>query len=257
VKNILTVIRKELHSYFVSPVAYVVLTGFTLLAGWFFFNLLSRFNYLLTLYSTFRGPEATLDLNLNDYVVSPLLSNLTVVLVIMVPLITMRSFAEEKKSGTYELLLTSPLTMWEIVLGKFFASFLFGLIMILLTAIYPVILIIYGRPELGMILSGYLGIILMATVFISVGLLTSSVTENQIVAAVSCFVILLLLYVLSWPADTTGGALGEVLKYLSVTEHFGEMTRGLIDSKDIIYYLSLIILSLFLTNRSVESIRWR
>jgi ABC-2 type transport system permease protein len=253
-KNILTLVGKEIHSYFVSPIAYVVLTGF---AGWFFFNLLSRFNYLLTLYSSFKGPEAVMDLNLNEYVVSPLLSNLTVVLVIMVPLITMRSFAEEKKSGTYELLLTSPLTMWEIVLGKFFAAFLFGLIMIGLTAIYPAILIIYGSPELGMIFSGYLGLILMATVFISVGLLTSSITENQIVAAVSCFVILLLLYVLSWPADTTGGALGEVLKYLSVTEHFSELARGLVDSRDLIYYLSLIVLSLFLTNRSVESIRWR
>lgn len=256
-KNILTLVGKELHSYFVSPIAYVVLTGFTLLAGWFFFNLLSRFNYLLTLYSSFKGPEAVMDLNLNEYVVSPLLSNLTVVLVIMVPLITMRSFAEEKKSGTYELLLTAPLTIWEIVLGKFFAAFVFGLIMIGLTAIYPAILIIYGKPELGMIFSGYLGLILMATVFISVGLLTSSITENQIVAAVSCFVILLLLYVLSWPADTTAGALGEVLKYLSVTEHFSELARGLVDSRDLIYYLSLIILSLFLTNRSVESIRWR
>jgi ABC-2 type transport system permease protein len=257
VKNIMTIVKKELHSYFVSPIAYVVLTGFALLAGWFFFNLLSRFNYLLTMYSTFRGPEATMDLNLNEYVISPLLSNLTVVLVIMVPLITMRSFAEEKKSGTYELLLTSPLTIWEIVLGKFLGSLFFGLIMILLTVIYPAMLLVYGRPELGMILSGYLGLILLTTVFISVGLLASSVTENQIVAAVICFVVLLLLYVLSWPADTTAGALGKILEYLSITEHFSQMTKGLIDTKDVIYFLSLIILALFLTNRSVESIRWR
>ena len=123
-RNVLTIVGKELRAYFVSPVAYVVLTGFLLLGGWFFFNLLSRFSLMLTLYTQFQGGEAANRLNLNDYVIAPLMHNLSIVLVILVPMITMRSFAEEKKNGTYELLLTSPIRTGELVLGKFLASLL-------------------------------------------------------------------------------------------------------------------------------------
>lgn len=256
-KNILVIAGKEIRSLFVSPIAYVVLTGFLLLGGWFFFNLLFRFSHLLTLYTGLQNPQGLQGLNLNDHVIAPLLHNLTIVLVIMVPIITMRSFAEEKKSGTYELLLTSPLTVSQLVLGKFLGTLSFVLVMILLTGIYPAILLFYGNPELGILASGYLGLFLLAVVFVSVGLLTSSLTENQIVAAVSCFVILLLLYVLSWPAETTGADLGDLLKYLSVIEHFNEMVKGVIDTKDVVYFLTLILLSLFLTHRSVEASRWR
>jgi gliding motility-associated transport system permease protein len=257
VKNILAIAAKDIRSQFVSPIAYVVLTGFLLLAGWFFFNLLARFNFLLQLYQGFRNPEAIQRLNLNDFVISPLLHNLSVVLVILVPVITMRSFAEEKRSGTYELLMTSPLSITEIVLGKFLGAFVFMFVMVLLTGIYPLILLVYGNPEIGVILGGFLGLLLLATAFVSVGLLTSSFTENQIIAAVSCLVILLLLYVISWPAETAGATMGAVLKYLSLTEHFGEMVKGVIDTRDVFYFASVIGLSLFLTQRSVESLRWR
>lgn len=254
-RNVLTIAGKELRSLFVSPIAYVVLTGFLLLGGWFFFNLLFRFSYLLTVYTGLQNSEGLQGLNLNEYVMSPLLHNLTIVLVIMIPLISMRAFAEEKRSGTYELLLTSPLTVTEIVVGKLLGAVAFVGIMILLTAIYPAILLLYGNPELGVIAAGYLGLFLLAAVFVSVGLLTSSLTENQIVAAVACFVVLLLLYVISWPAETAGVAMGGMLKYLSVVDHFGEMVKGLIDTQDIVYFLSLIVLSLFLTHRSVEASR--
>lgn len=256
-KTIFLIAGKEIRSLFVSPIAYVVLTGFLLLGGWFFFNLLFRFTYLLTLYTSFQNLQGLQSLNLNEHVIAPLLHNLTIVLVIMIPIITMRTFAEEKKNGTYELLLTSPLTVTQLVLGKFFGSLFFVLVMILLTGIYPAILLLYGNPELGILASGYLGLFLLAVVFVSVGLLTSSLTENQIVAAVTCFVILLLLYVLSWPSETTGATLGNVLKYLSVIEHFSEMVKGIIDTKNLVYFLSLIFLSLFLTHRSVEASRWR
>lgn len=256
-KNIVAIASKELRSYFVSPIAYVVLTGFLLLGGWFFFNLLARFNFLLSVYSAMQNPEAMTRLNLNEFVIAPLLHNLSVVLVILVPMITMRSFAEERRAGTYELLLTSPLTITEIVLGKFFGAFAFMLVMIGLTGIYPLLLAIYGNPEVGVMMSGYLGLMLIATAFVSVGLLTSSVTENQIIAAVSCLVVLLLLYVISWPADTAGDTLGGVLKYVSLTEHFSEMVKGVIDTKDLVYFGSVIVLALFLTQRSVESVRWR
>jgi ABC-2 type transport system permease protein len=256
-KNILAIASKELRSYFVSPIAYVVLTGFLLLGGWFFFNLLARFNFLLSLYGAMQNPEVMARLNLNELVIAPLLQNLSVVLVILVPMITMRSFAEERRAGTYELLLTSPLSITEIVLGKFFGAFAFMLVMIGLTGIYPLLLAIYGNPEVGVMMAGYLGLLLLATAFISVGLLTSSVTENQIIAAVSCLVVLLLLYVISWPAETAGEPLGAILKYLSLTEHLTEMVKGVIDTKDLVYFASVILLSLFLTQRSVESIRWR
>ena len=256
-RNILAIAAKDIRSQFVSPIAYVVLTGFLLLGGWFFFNLLARFNYLLQLYLSFRNPEAMQQLNLNDLVIGPLLHNLSVVLVILVPVITMRSFAEEKRTGTYELLMTSPLSVTEIVIGKFLGSFVFVFVMVLLTAAYPLILLAYGNPELGVILGGFLGLLLLATAFSSVGLLTSSLTENQIIAAVSCLVVLLLLYVISWPAETAGETMGAVLKYISLTEHFAEMVKGVIDTKDVVYFLSVIVLALFLTQRSVESLRWR
>lgn len=256
-KNILVIAGKEIRSLFVSPIAYVVLTGFLLLGGWFFFNLLFRFSYLITLYTGLQNPQGLQGLNLNEHVISPLLHNLAIVLVIMVPIITMRSFAEEKQSGTYELLLTSPLTVGQLVWGKFLGTLFFVLVMILLTGIYPAILLFYGNPEPGILASGYLGLFLVAVAFVSIGLLTSSLTENQIVAAVACFVILLLLHVLSWPAETTGAALGDLLKYLSVIEHFGELVKGVVDTKDLFYFLTLILLSLFLTHRSVEASRWR
>jgi len=256
-RNVLTIIGKELRSYFVSPIAYVVLTGFLLLGGWFFFNLLSRFSLLLTLYTQFQGGETANRLNLNDYVIAPLMHNLSIVLVILIPMITMRAYAEEKKSGTYELLLTSPVRTGELVLGKFLASFLFVCIMIGLTGVYPAILLVFGNPELGVMVAGYLGLLLLATAFVAVGLLTSSFTENQIIAAVSGLVATLLLYIIGWPAETAGNVLGPLLRYLSVTEHFSDMVKGLIDTRGLVYFASLIALALFLTQRSVESLRWR
>ena len=256
-RNVLTIAGRELKSYFVSPIAYVVLTGFLLLGGWFFFNLLARFNMLLTIYSAQQNPQVLQRLNLNEFVIAPLLHNLSVVLVILVPVITMRTLAEEKKAGTYELLLTSPLRISEIVMGKFLGSFLFVALMVALTGVYPLILFAYGNPETGVVIGGYLGLLLLATSFVAVGILTSSLTENQIIAAVSCLVALLLLYIIAWPADNAGETIGAVLRYASLTEHFGEMVKGVIDSKDLVYFASVIVLALFLTHRSVESIRWR
>ena len=256
-RNAFTIAGREIRSYFVSPIAYVVLTGFLLLGGWFFFNLLARFNFLLTIYSAQQNPQVLQRLNLNEFVIAPLLHNLSVVLVILVPVITMRSLAEEKKAGTYELLLTSPLKISEIVIGKFLAAFVIVALMVALTGVYPLILMVYGNPEIGVILGGYLGLLLLATSFVAVGVLTSSFTENQIIAAVTCLVSLLLLYIIAWPAETAGETVGAVLRYLSLTEHFGQMVKGVVDSKDLVYFATVIGLALFLTQRSVESIRWR
>lgn len=257
-RNVLTIAGRELRSIFVSPIAYVVMTGFLLLGGWFFFNLLARFNLLVSMYSSFQGgAEAMQRLNVNEFVLAPLFHNLSVVLVILIPMITMRGFAEEKRAGTYELLLTSPVATWEIVLGKFVGMVAFICVMVGLTSIYGLILWIYGNPEVGIMISGYLGLMLLAITFVTIGLFASSLTENQIIAAVTGLVMLLLLFVIAWPADSAGKTVGDVLRYVSVTEHFSGLVKGVIDSKSLVYFVTMIAGWLFLTQRSVESIRWR
>ena len=257
-RNVLTIAGRELRSIFVSPIAYVVMTGFLLLGGWFFFNLLARFNLLVSMYSSFQGgAEAMQRLNVNEFVLAPLFHNLSVVLVILIPMITMRGFAEEKRARTYQLLLTSPVATWEIVLGKFVGMVAFISVMVALTSIYGLILWIYGNPEVGIMVSGYLGLLLLAITFVTIGLFASSLTENQIIAAVTGLVMLLLLFVIAWPADSAGKVVGDVLRYVSVTEHFAGLVKGVIDSKSLVYFVTMIAGWLFLTQRSVESIRWR
>lgn len=257
-RNILTIAGRELRAIFASPIAYVVMTGFLLLGGWFFFNLLARFNLLVSMYSSFQGgAEAMERLNVNEFVIGPLFHNLSVVLLIIVPMITMRSFAEEKRAGTYELLLTSPIATWEIVVGKFLGVVSFIALMIGLTSVYGIILSLYGNPELGIMLAGYLGLLLLGITFVAIGLFASSLTENQIIAAVTGLVMLLLLFVIAWPADSAGPTIGAVLRYVSVTEHFADMIRGVIDTSTLVYFATMIVGWLFLTQRSVESIRWR
>ncbi|HYB89812.1 MAG TPA: ABC transporter permease subunit [Candidatus Binataceae bacterium] len=256
-KNALTIAGKELAGYFVQPVAYVVMGVFLALAGFFFFELLSYFQITLNMYAAMQNAGVLERINLNQRVIEPLLHNLSIVLVILVPAITMRTFAEEKRTGTYELLLTAPIRTGEIVAGKFIASAAFMLIMIALAGIFPVILAAFGNPEIGVMVSGYIGLALLSLAFVSVGLFTSSLTQNQIIAAISCFGALLLLFVISWPAQTGGGRVAGALRYLSLTEHFSQMVTGILDTSDIIYFLSLILLALFLTQRSVESARWR
>src|SRR5580692_7807842 len=256
-KNSLTIAGKELAGYFLQPVAYVVMTVFLLLGGFFFFALLRYFEMTLAYSAAMQqNPEVLQQINLNQRVIEPMLHNLAIVLVILVPAITMRTFAEEKRTGTYELLLTAPIRTGEIVAGKFIAAASFTLIMVALAWIFPLILIIFGDPEVGVMFAGYLGLALLALSFVAVGLFTSSLTQNQIVAAISSFGLLILLYVISWPAEAGGGIVSSVLSYLSLPEHFSTMTRGVIDTSDIVFFLSVIVLALFLTQRSVESARW-
>lgn len=255
--NIWAIAYKELRAFFVSPIAYVVLAGFLLLSGWFFWSMLTEFSRWVQMYSSFQRPEMIEQLNLNDMVVSPLLQNMVFIFLILMPMLTMRLLAEERSQGTDELLLTSPVTTMEITLGKFLGTGLFFAIMLAGSAIYPALLLYFATPEVGPILTGYLGLLLVGMSFIALGLFTSSLTDNQIIAAVTAFVALLLLFVIGWPANSVGGNLGSVLTYLSVTQHLQDLTRGLITSEDIIYYLSVIALGVFLTQRSLESLRWR
>lgn len=256
-RNSITIAGKELAGYFVQPVAYVVMTVFLLLGGFFFFSLLQRFGMLIQMYSAMQNPEVMQRINLNQIVIEPLLHNLSIVLVILVPAITMRAFAEEKRTGTYEFLLTAPIRTGEIVAGKFIAAAVFILIMVGLIWIFPIILMAFGDPEVGVMGAGYVALALLGVCFVAIGLFTSSLTQNQIIAAISCLGILLLLYVISWPLQSGGGILGDLLRYLSLPQHFGQMVGGVIDTSDIIYFCTMIFVALFLTQRSVESARWR
>jgi len=169
----------------------------------------------------------------------------------------MRMFPEEKRAGTYELLLTSPLRVGEIVLGKFLGGLVLVLLMVLLSGIFGGLLLLYGNPEVPLMLSGYLGLALMATVFLAIGTLVSSFTDNVVVAYVGALFALLVLYTVGWLGETLQGGVAEMIKYLSITDHFQELTKGIIDTRELVYFGTLLVVSLFLTQRSVESVRWR
>ncbi len=255
-RNALHIAWRDIRSVFVSPIAYVVLTGFVLLAGWFFFNLLGQFNRYVASYASIPNYDSSW-LNLNDAVLAPLIQNLGVVLLIVIPMTTMRSFAEERSVGTYELLFTSPVRVAEIVAGKFLAGVFLVTSMVGLSLMYPAILLWFGNPEPGLVFSGYLGLWLTAVSFVAIGNFTSSLTSNQIIAAVAGIVLLLLLFVINWAAEGAAEPWRSVLLYLSVTENLTGLVRGVIDTRNLVYFGSLIGVFLFLTHRAVESARWK
>lgn len=256
-RNVLTIAGRELRAYFGSPVAYVILASFLALSGYFFWALLSGFNQMLQIYAMMRNPEMMERLNLNDMVIRPLLSNMAVLLIFTIPAVTMRMFPEEKRAGTYELLLTSPIRISEIVLGKFFGGLALVLLMILLSGMFGLILMAYGNPETSLMLVGYLALALMAVAFLGVGTLISSFTDNVVVAYIGTLFALMVLYTIGWLGETTQGFAGKLIQYVSITDHFQELLKGVIDTKDLVYFATLLVVTLFLTQRSVESVRWR
>ena len=251
--NILAIAHKELKSYFSTPIAYVVIGFFALLWGWFFYVMLIIFNQQ-SLQQGFEGPGGA---NINQQLIRPLFLNASVILLFVLPLITMRTYSEEKRSGTIELLLTSPLTDFQIIIGKFLGAMTLYAAMLAITTIHMTLLFSYGNPEWRPVVTGYLGLLLMGGCFISVGLLISSLTKNQIVSGVVTFAVFLLLWVINWPASFSGPTMQNVLNYLSITDHFDDFTKGILDTKHLIYYVSVISFGLFLTARSVDTERWK
>jgi len=169
----------------------------------------------------------------------------------------MRTYAEEKRSGTIELLLTSPLTDVQIVTGKFLGGMVLYMAMLSVTVVHLGFLFIFGNPEWRPVLTGYLGLLLMGGCFLSLGLFISSLTKNQIIAGMVTFAVFLLFWVINWFATFAGPTMQAVLNYLSITEHLNDFARGVIDTKHLVYYVSFIAFSLFLTVRAVDSERWR
>ena len=253
--NVLAIAQKELRSYFVSPIAYVVIALFAVLFGVFF---LSSLSFILRVSLQAGMMQGAPPINLNEYMIRPLFGNTGVILLFVLPMITMRSYAEETRSGTIELLLSSPLTDMEIILGKFWGALTLYAMMLAVTGVHMGFLFYYGEPELAPVLSGYLGLLLMGASFISIGLLISSATKNQVVAGMITFAVLLLFWVISWLGDPAAGSTSsQVLAYLSVLDHFDDFSKGVIDTSHLVYYLSFITFGLFLTAKSVDSVRWR
>jgi ABC-2 type transport system permease protein len=254
VRNTLAIAGKELRSYFSSPIAYVIIGLFSLLFGYFFYAYLNYFIRSSEQMMQMGGGQAP---NVNQQMISLVLQNSAVIILFVMPMITMRTYSEEKRSGTIELLLTSPLTDVEIILGKFLGAMGLYVAMLAVTVLYIGILFWFGNPEWKPIVAGYLGLLLMGGTFISLGLLVSSLTKNQIVAGFLTFTVFLMFWIINWIGESSGPTTREILNYLSITEHLNDFTRGIIDTKHVIYYLSFITFGLFLTAKSVDSERWR
>jgi ABC-2 type transport system permease protein len=235
--KILAIMKKELQSFFFSPIAYIVFASFLLIVGYLFWIVLVT------------SKMATLE---------PLLYNASFVLLLVSPVLTMRLVSEERKAKTMELLLTSPVTPFQIIAGKFLACFVLYLSLIVLTFQYPMLLGQYSTEfDMGPVYSGYIGLILLSCAFISVGLFASTITENQIVAAMVSFGALLLFWIFGWAKNVFENSFGQMLGNLSIFDRYSEFLRGIVDSGNVIFFLAFTMIWLFIATRVLESERWR
>ncbi|GIX07590.1 MAG: ABC transporter permease [Candidatus Poribacteria bacterium] len=250
-RNLIAILRRELYAYFVTPIAYFVLIPFLFVCGFFFW----------AAFSFFSNPRAAIP-NAPNELMAGMMQTMSMILLLVTPILTMRLFAEEKRTGTMELLMTSPVREVEVVLGKYLASLgLMGL-MLLSTLPYPLYVHRYGNPDNGPIIAGYLGVFLLGSCLIALGLMISAMTRNQIVAAVVTFGVGLLLWVITflpaeWGAFAGYRTLRSALVYLSLQQHLENFTRGVIVVKDLVFYLSFAVVCLYLTTTAVLSSRWR
>jgi ABC-2 type transport system permease protein len=253
-RNIFTICGREVKAYFTSPIAYLLMGLFGLITGFMFYSATAYFISVST-QQQMQGQNGPMDIGL--YVIAPLLGNAGVIGLFLVPLISMRLFAEEKRSGTIELLLTSPISDWEIILGKWLGAMTMYLAIIAMTAVNIGLLFAWSTPDWRPILTGYLGLILQGATVLAIGTFISTTTKNQIIAGGATFAICLLLWVLSWVSNYSDTWYGKAIAYCSILTHFEPFSKGIVDTKDVIFYLSAIFLGLFFTARSLESLRWR
>lgn len=235
-QNIWAILKKELKLYFNSPIAYIVITVFLMITGWFFSSTLFIVN------------EANL---------RSVFGAIPMIFIFVVPAITMRLVAEEKRSGTIELLMTMPVKDWEVILAKYGASLVLLVVSVLLTLAYLITISALGDVDPGPIIGGYLGLILMGGVFLAIGLFASSLSKNQVVAYIISFIIIFILVMLDKILVFVPDFLVSLFEYLSIDFHFNNIARGVIDSRDVIYYLSVIVLALYLASWSLESRKWK
>ena len=250
-----SIYRHELKYYFQSVTAYVTIGIFLLISSYFFYSIFRYYNLLS--YQVSRNPHLAGGLNLTDGVLRPLFSNISIIILLLLPLLTMRLLAEEKKQGTFELLLTYPVRDYEAVMGKFLAAVTTFAVMLICTLLYPLLIALFSDPEPGPIISGYLGLFLMGCTFISIGTFFSSLTSNQIVAGVTAFGVGLFFLIIGWAVPFVGPRFAGLLGQFSLLQHFESFSKGVVDTQDVTYYLFMTLFFLFLTLRSLESARWR
>jgi len=252
--NVWVICRKELRSYFASPIAYAVMALFALIFGFVFFSATRDFvNF------TFRSQMAggAQPLSVNEFIIRPLLGFAGTVSLFLIPMISMRLFAEEKRNGTIELLLTSPVKDLSIILGKWLGAMLLYLSVLGMSLLNIFFLFAWGKPDWKPVLVAYLGLILQGGCLLAVGALISAMTNNQIVAGGATFFVSLLLYMLSWMTEYDSTTTSKVLNYVSIVTHMENFSKGILDLRDDVFYVSFIFLELFLTALQMESLRWR
>ena len=255
----IAILFKELRVAFTTPVAYVVICVFTLVTSFFFIRLLTGFQRKLIEFAQ-MNPQQLAHLNFTDGVLSPLFHNVAVILVFAIPFLTMRLVAEERRTGTIELLMTCPIRPLQIVVGKYCASLVVLVVMLSLLLVYPLLVAAYavsGSVEWPTVLSGLGGLFLLGAAFSALGLFVSTLTRSQTIAAFVTWFLLMLLWLVGWAAGDNAGATRTVLEALSAVGHIKSFVAGAIDLRDLTYYLSLIAFGVFLAHRSLVSMRWR
>jgi len=254
-RNIWAIYKKEMRSYFISPIAYVILFIFSLISGYFFFTIVGTYSLMSSQYG--QLPYYQELLNIEEFVVSPLFSNLGVVMLFLIPMLTMRLIAEEKGMGTLKLLLSHPVRDVEVLGAKYLAALSMLAAMLLLTFPVPLFLFAYGKPELAPLLCNYLGIFLMGGSFIALGLFASAITERQVIASVLTFGALILFWVINWAQNLTEMNMGIIFEDLSIFTHFENFTKGIIITHDVVYYVVFSGFFLFLAYTALQSRSWR
>jgi ABC-2 type transport system permease protein len=279
-RNITAIAWREARTYFTSPLAYAVIGVFVLLSGYIFWASLVRFSELCLRFGS--NPYFSSQLNVNDMVVRPLFGTMGIIFLLMIPVITMRLLAEEKRAGTAELLFTCPVTSGQVVMGKFLGAAVLLSIMLGVTLTYPLLIMGSGAgPDMKPTLVGYLGVLLMGLAFLAIGLLISAMTENQIIAAVGAFGAFLMLWIINWMSESAtitlaevmnrvsmglwektglglgGPTLGDFLSSISLLGHLDDFRKGLLDTQHVVFFASVVFMALFATQRVLESRRWR
>ena len=254
--HVMAIFGKEMRSYFGSPIAYVMAGVFLLFSGFVFRNQVLEFRDM-SVYLQLAERAEKIQLNVNTDVVEPFFEFQTFIWMIVIPMLTMRLYAEEKRGGTYELLMTSPITSGQILMGKFLACYALYLLIEGMAFGYIGVLAAHAQLDWGPVFSGALGVVLIGATFISVGILASSLTENQIIAAVLSFFLLILLWIIDWAARFAGDLFFVILKFLSLLEHTRDMIRGVVDTHDVVFFVSAAAFFLFVTHTVLESRRWR
>lgn len=247
---IFAIARRELGGYFSSVIGWIVLVAFTFLAGFFFSAMLIGY--------AAQPPGGAPEENVTEMMIQGIFGNLSVITLLMMPLVTMGIIAADRRERSIELLLTSPISSWQIVFGKFLGGMAFALAMVAMTFEIPAALFSLGSPDTGVFYATYGGFLVLMGVFVAVGMFASSLSDNQLISAVIAFGILLAAWIVGWFATIPGeGALKATIEHIALLNHFEQLSKGVVHTNDIVYFVSVIVFFLFATTQRVEALRWR